>query len=356
MKKWICLAMCAVMLLMLCACAGKQPSQSAEAPSQEEQTAAEWTRDGYFQDENGHMLSVTWMDDVDEPGWYVGCCLGEDFVEDSWGGTLPQEGNALRGTLPSSGEKEPLTVTITEEGADGLLLAVDGGETYHFKPMEMQDATIIVTVNTEGWGNIDYAEGEEAPEIDPEYPYQSAQINLAEPTTHTFVAWPQAGSIFVKWTKNGEDFSTEPQITVLLDESADYVAVFEEDPDWQNPVMNFVGDYQCDRAHALVECFGYDEAWITIEWASSAWELARWNIVGPLDLDTLTVEYSGVTKSIVVYDENGEVESEEPAYEDGAGTVTFHNDGTFTWHEEHNETDLVFEWLPVGEVESETSE
>ena len=43
------------------------------------------------------------------------------------------------------------------------------------------------------------------------------------------------------------------QFPVFLDESADYVAVFEDDPDWQNPVMNFVGEYQSGRAHALVE-------------------------------------------------------------------------------------------------------
>ena len=351
MKKLICLAMCVVLLLTLCACAAKKPADSAETPSQEEQTVTEWTRDGYYQDDGGHMLSVTWMDDVDEPGWYVGCCLGEDFIEDSWGGTLPQEGNALRGTLPSSGEKEALTVTVTEEGDDGLLLAVDGGETYHFKPMEMETASIFVTVNTEGWGNIEYAEGEEAPEIDTEYPCQSAQINLAGPATHTFLAWPQAGNIFVKWTKNGEDFSTEPQITVLLDESADFVAVFEEDPDWQNPVMNFVGNYQCGELHALVECFGNEDAWITIEQSESDTERTRWDITGRLDLDTLTVAYSGCPKSNVKLDENGEVESQEDVYSDGSGTVVFGDDGTFTWHEEHNETDMVFEWVPVEAAE-----
>ena len=155
--------------------------------------------------------------------------------------------------------------------------------------------------------------------------------------------------MFVKWTKNGEDFSTEPVITVLLDESAEFVAVFEEDSDWQNPVMNFIGEYQSDRAHALVECFDKQDAWITIEWGSSAWELARWDIVGTLDLDTLTIEYSGVTKSIVTYDDNGEVKSQDPEYEDGTGTITFNDDGTFTWHEDQSEygVDMVFEWVPV---------
>ena len=342
MKKMLCLLLTGCLVLALAACGAGAPDQDASG----------WTAEGYFEDENGHMLSVTWMDDVDEPGWYVGCCLGEDLIEDSWGGTLSVAGDALQGTLDSSGGKEPLTVTVTEEGEGGLQLAVEGGETYHFTPMEMEEATIFVTINTEGWGGmIGYEPGETVPELDPEWPYQSAQINLAEPETYTFAAAPEAGSLFVKWTKNGDDFSTEPVITVLLDESADFVAVFEEDPDWQNPVMNFIGEYQCDRAHALVECLGNDEAMITIEWGSSASELARWIITGRLDTDTLTIGYSGVTKSIVTYDDKGEEKSQEPEYEDGTGTITFNDDGTFTWHEDQSVygTDMVFEWVQVNE-------
>ncbi len=354
MKKQICLVLCALLLLALTACGTAKPADSAPeqpAPSQterpaEEQPAKEWTREGYFADEDENILSVTWMDDVDETGWFVGCMLGEDPIEDSWGGMLPQEGDSLRGTLPSSGSRDALSVTVSEEGEDGLLLTVGGGETYHFVPLDLPEAGIFVSINTQGQGNIDYAEGKEAPEIDPEYPFQSAQINLAEPTVYTFAAWPDAGYVFVKWTKNGEDFSTEPVVTVLLDESADYIAVFEEDSDWQNPVMNFIGEYQCDRAHATVECFGKEEAWITIEWGSSAWELARWEIVGRLDPETLTIEYEGCAKAIVTYNDEGELESQETEYEDGTGTIVFNDDGTFTWHEDHSEhgTDMVFEW------------
>jgi len=357
MKKLICLLLAACMIFALVACTATKPaedkeeeqeSQSQPEPAQE---AEEWTRQGFYSDENGNILSITWMDDVDEPGWYVGCMLGEDLMEDSYGGILLQEGNTLRGNLPSSADKGELSVTVSEEGEDGVILAVDGGETYRFKPMDMPEATIFVHINTEGWGNIDYAEGETAPEIDPEHPFQSAQINLAEPAIHTFVAWPDAGNLFVKWTKNGEDFSTEPQITVLLDESADYVAVFEEDPGWQNPVMNFIGEYQCDRAHALVECFGNEDALITIDWGSSAWEIARWTIIGRLDLDTLTIKYSDCTKSILVYDENGDIKSEETEYDDGTGTIVFNEGATFTWHEDQSEygKDMVFEWLPIAE-------
>lgn len=310
-----------------------------------------WTREGYYEDGDGHILSVTRMDDVVDPGWYVGCMLGKEFTDDSWGGMLPQVGAALQGALPSSGSQETLTVTLTEEGENGLLLTVEGGEEYHFAPVELPEATIIVNINTEGWGMIAYAEGEDMPEIDPEWPYQSAYIALAEPAIHTFAAAPEAGSVFVKWTRNGEDYSTEPVVTLLLDESADYVAVFEEDADWQNPVMNFIGQYQCDRAHALVECFGKEDAWITIEWGGSATELARWIIVGRLDTETLTVEYSGCAKTIVTLDEKGEEASLEPEYEDGTGTVVFHDGGTFTWHEDQSEygADLLFEWAPVSD-------
>ena len=361
MKKMICLLLAVCLLAALTACGGGAPESTAQAPSQEsatqpeqsavqpEQPVSEWTREGYFQDESGNMLSVVYMDDVDEPGWYVGCMLGEDPMEDSWGGTLPQEGSTLHGALPSSGSKDDITVTVSEEGEDGLLLVVEGGETYHLTSMGDMTASIIVTINTEGLGMIGYEPGETPPELDPEWPYQSAQVNPAAPETYTFAAAPEAGSLFVKWTKNGEDFSTEPVITVLLDESADFVAVFEEDPDWQNPVMNFVGEYQCERAHALVECSGSEDALITIEWGGSAAESARWDIFGRLDTETLTIEYSGVTKSIVTYDDNGEIESQEPEYEDGTGTITFHNDGTFTWHNDQSENgaDMVFEWVPV---------
>ena len=334
MKKWILSVMAACLVFALAVCGAESEN---------------WVREGFFEDENGYMLSVSYMDDVDEPGWYVGCMLGDDMMNDAWGGILPQEGETLHGVLPAVGDQDDLTVTVSEEGEDGVMLSVEEGETYHFTPMEMQEATIMVTIGTEGWGNIAYAEDEEDPAIDPEYPFQSATINLAEPATYTIAAWPQAGYVFVKWTRDGEDFSTEPRFTVLLDDSADFVAWFEEDPDWQNPVMNFIGEYQCDRAHAVVECFGAEDAWITIEWGGSARELAHWDILGRLDLETLTINYTGSTKQMITYGEDGEVENVEVDYEDGTGTITFREDGSFIWHDDQSEyeEDMVFEWLPV---------
>ncbi|MBQ9324397.1 MAG: hypothetical protein IJ246_01370 [Clostridia bacterium] len=331
MKKLFCLLLAIGAVLALAVCGALSEAE-------------EWTRQGAFEDAYGNHLLVQLSETEGYEGWAVSFILDEEPI----GWIIQQEGNTLYGNLRGWDEnEEPFIVTVSEEGEDGLKLEVEGGETYHFSAMDLPEASIVVTANTEGWGYIAYTEGETAPEFDPEYPAQSVYIGLAEPAVHTFAAQPQAGNLFVKWTRNGEDFSTDPQITLLLDESAEYIAVFAEDPDWQNPVMNFVGDYQCDRAHAQVSCFASDEAWITIDWGSSAWELTRWIIVGRLDTETMTITYEGAGKTNLVYDADGEVKSEEQVYVDGTGTIAFHDDGTFTWHEDQSESgnDMVFAWI-----------
>ena len=126
--------------------------------------------------------------------------------------------------------------------------------------------------------------------------------------------------------------------------------MFEEDPDWQSPVLRFVGDYRCGALRATVEWAGFQDAWIAIEQGSGAAELTRWDIFGTLDADTLRIEYSGCPKTNIVYDGNGEEQSREPVYEDGAGTITFNGDGGFTWHEDQSESgeDMVFERLEAA--------
>ena len=102
------------MVFSLAACGGKQAEPEIK----------EWTRQGYYADENGNMLSVTWMEDIDEPGWYVGVSLG-----DYWGGaTLPQEGNSLHGRLNTWYDAEygiSCSVSVKAEDLDGFdLLAI----------------------------------------------------------------------------------------------------------------------------------------------------------------------------------------------------------------------------------------
>ena len=100
-----------------------------------------WTRTGLFASDNGYMFSISWMDsEVDGgPGWYIAAQLGEDYLTDSYGGFVKMEDGALKGTLTSGESEEAVAVTISEEGEDGLVLAIDGADSYQFAPMDWED-------------------------------------------------------------------------------------------------------------------------------------------------------------------------------------------------------------------------
>ena len=352
MKKQCCLMIFITVLCMLTACGGQKAAETAGG-SQTAAGAAEaagavtgWTRQGYFQDENENTMWILPSEDEEHPGWSVGCMLGEDLH----GWYIQQEGDTLHGTIVPDYEEGEFIVTVSEEGEDGVQLAVDGGETYHFAPMDMPEATIFVSVNVEGNGCIAYTEGEETPEVDKEYPFQSAQINLAEPAVHTILAWPKPGWKFVKWTKDGEDFSTEAQVTLELAETADYIAVFEEDEDYVSPYAGLEGSYVCDRARADVS-FSEETAFVVVEWADSAAEGTRWDLIGEVDPETLTMHYDSGLMRKLTYNSDGDIEDETREYEDGTGTITFTKEGPgFTWHDDKSDReDMVFAFMPADE-------
>ena len=107
-----------------------------------------------------------------------------------------------------------------------MMVDPDGVE-HHFKPMELPEIIGTVFINIDGMGEITYAyEGEEI-KFDDEYPFQSSVINLMEPTTLTIGARAAEDYKFVKWTLNGEDYTSEEIFTVELSSDADFVAVFE---------------------------------------------------------------------------------------------------------------------------------
>ena len=216
MKKTIALLLTLVMLFALCACGAKQDPQGSE-------TAAEWTREGAFEDADGNFLSISFSDTEGYEGWAVTFMHGEELH----GWIIQQEGDKLHGNLVAEGEEGEFIVTISEEGEDGLLLEVEGGESYHFTPMDVPEFSITMQINTEGLGEIAYAPEGEALEFETEFPVQSAVQNLEGPATYVLAAKPEDGWKFVKWTKDGEDFSTEEQITVDVAESVEYIAVFE---------------------------------------------------------------------------------------------------------------------------------
>ena len=331
-----------LLLLILCACGGTTPAETPEAEP------AAWSRSGLFMDENDNMLTVTWWENEGQEGWYVGCMLGEEM----YGDIIPQEGSVLHGNIVPEGEEGSFIVTVSEEGDKGLLLEVEGGETYHFTFVETKPASIFVTVNTEGMGYISCVEEGQEPADGDDFRYTSTQLGLDEPATYVLSASPVEGWTFVKWMKDGSDLSTDLQITVELTEDAEFTAVFDSDEsgDGQNPVMNFIGSYVSGRAGALIEPEGTDSARITIEWGSSAWELGRWVMSGRFDQDSMSVAYSNCVMTNVTYNEDGSVDSETTEYEDGTGRIIFGEDLTFTWHDDQSDReDMIFEWSPTAD-------
>ena len=223
MKKTLALIMALIMCLSLAACGG------AGSGSGSGESAEEWTRQGYFENEEGDMLYILPGDpEVGQDGWIVGLMFASGEMH---GDVIRQEGSSLHGNLTNKYlEGEPdYIVTVSEEGEDGIFLEVEGGESYHFTPMEMPEILYTMTINTEGLGEIAYAEeGVMDLRFDDEFPSQSAYVNMEKAGSYTIGAREnEEGWKFVKWTKNGEDFSEEPIVEVYVDEDSDFVAVFE---------------------------------------------------------------------------------------------------------------------------------
>lgn len=209
------------MLLALALAAGLAACGSSGSNS-----AATWSREGTFSDGNNNYLLISPSTDEEHEGeWAVTAMMGDEFH----GWFLKQEGESLHGNLDTEYDDYDgdYIVTISEEGEDGLMMEVEGGETYHFVMEETPESIGVMKINTEGLGSFAYGlEGEEV-EFDDEFPTQSAVENLSEARTYVIKAKPDDGWKFVKWTKDGEDFSTDSEITVNVAEDVEFIAVFE---------------------------------------------------------------------------------------------------------------------------------
>lgn len=127
--------------------------------------------------------------------------------------------------------------------------------------------------------------------------------------------------------------------------------------DGQNPVMNFIGNYVCDRARIEIMPKGEDMADITVSWGSSAFEHTEWSMSGVFDTETLSVTYSDCTKKEIVYDRESEEAEQTPQetieYTGGTGAIHFGNDGTLAWNDDQEQVaaGLVFEYSVMTEPE-----
>ena len=125
----------------------------------------------------------------------------------------------------------------------------------------------------------------------------------------------------------------------------------------ENPAAEFAGNYVCDRASIYIGVSDEGNINALVNWGSSAWESSIWSMSGTFDPETLQFEYHDCVRTDYVYDDNGDIKSQEEAYSGGHGFMTFKNGEkrTLTWQEdqEHIADDMVFEYtgLIPGEEE-----
>ena len=97
----------------------------------------------------------------------------------------------------------------------------------NIKQVELKFASVShFLINIDGLGRITYAYEEEELSYDKDDMSQSCYVPYIG--TYKVGAKADDGWKFVKWTKNGEDYSTNPEITVTLEEeNFELVAVFD---------------------------------------------------------------------------------------------------------------------------------
>lgn len=140
---------------------------------------------------------------------------------------------------------------------------------------------------------------------------------------------------FVACSSNSADNAEETTPVSSAEASEE---ALDEDSDGQNPVMNFIGNYESGLAKILVEAEGNDGAKFTVDLGLTDDEAEQYTFSGTIDADTLKVTYSNSTKKILTLDANGNVTNEKVEYTDGAGVVIFHEDGTLEWQDENEAT------------------
>jgi hypothetical protein len=102
---------------------------------------------------------------------------------------------------------------------------------------------VLIQVNTEGLGEIAVSEDGQAPVFDEEYPISSHVTNVPKGTTLKLAARPQEEDYqFVEWTKDGELYSEEAEITVTADADTEYIAVFSMSSGYEGEPVDDIKD------------------------------------------------------------------------------------------------------------------
>lgn len=91
-------------------------------------------------------------------------------------------------------------------------------------------SAIRLQINSNGLGQISYYVNDlDKVDFNDEYPIQSTYVNLEKETTVILDAKADKGWKFVKWTKDGKEYSKESKLELKVSKSTEMVAYFENE-------------------------------------------------------------------------------------------------------------------------------
>ena len=191
----------------------------------------------------------------------------------------------------------------------------------------------------------------------------SAAFEMREGDFLVFESGVESGGIGVSLTKENEENPVyehsfeKPSMTEVLLEEGRYELYYEilsvgtngtltvrkasaeqkeSETDGENAVGKVLGDYVNDRCMIHVEEFENGEERFTVHWGSSVSEYSEWIMSGPLEMDTMTVNYRNAVRKNIRMKEDGTAESETVVYQDGRGFFRF--DGAkLYWNDEEEQ-------------------
>jgi len=105
-----------------------------------------------------------------------------------------------------------------------------------------EEEQVLVMVNIDGPGEIALSEDGTTPEFDQEFPTTSAFTHVKKGDIIAISTRGEDDYQFVKWTKNGEYYSDEPEIRPTVEEDTEFIAVFGMSSGFEGPVIENAAD------------------------------------------------------------------------------------------------------------------